>query len=430
MTLAQARPVWALRRIAADPIAFLQSLARLGDAVPFYIGRRPAFLLNHPALIEEVLISRQDRFAKGPAFSRAGRLLGTGLLTAEGALHRHRRRLASPAFHRAQMERHGGTIVARAAEELDSWRADTPIDVADRMAALTFGIVGETLFGADVARHTSSVRQAVQAATASADSLVSLLAPLRRVARERTQLDVVIDDIVNSRLAGGQADGGQDLLALLLDAETAHGVPSQQLRDDVLTILLAGHDTIATALTMSWTLLARHPRVDEQLASELRSVLGGRPPSSNDLARLPYTRSVLAESLRLYPPAWILARLALQPHMAGSTLIPENSLVIVSQYLVHRDSRFFDEALAFKPERWLVDESAAARPKLAYFPFGAGSRSCIGEPFAWMEGTLLLAACAQRWRLTSKEAPAEPAPQITLRPRGPVMMIPQPRTPT
>lgn len=418
------RSVWALRRIAADPIEFLTTLAQQGDVVPFAIGRRSAFLLNHPAHIEEVLVTHQDKFAKGPAFLRAGRLLGTGLLTAEGALHRGRRRIASPAFHRMQMDRHVDTIVARASAERDSWTHGETIDVAERMAALTFGIVGETLFGADLAHHTSRVRRAVAAATASGDSLVSLLAPVRRVDRERKQLDTVVDELIARRLATPNAGAG-DLLSMLIEAD-ADAPSSPQLRDDVLTILLAGHDTIASAMTWTWALLASHPEADEQLARELASVLDGRSATAADLPRLPFTRSVLAESLRIYPPAWVLARLSLQPHRIGTTVMPEDSLVIMSQYLVHRDPRFFEDPLAFRPERWLTD-AGSTRPRLAYFPFGAGPRSCIGEPFAWTEGVLLLATLAQRWTLKMKEAPAEPAPQITLRPRGPVRMIPERR---
>jgi cytochrome P450 len=422
------RSVRALRRAASDPIAFLDALARQGDVVPFAIGRRPAFLLNHPAHIEEVLISQQHRFVKGPAFERAGRLLGTGLLTAEGPLHRARRRLAQPAFHRAQMERLAGTMVARAADERRAWRSGEPFDLAARMAALTFDIAGGALFGADLAAHAADVRRAVNAATASADSLVSLLAPIRRVSRARRELDTIVDAIVDRRRQPArQPSSEKDLLSLLLDAEAeADAEPSRQLRDDVMTLLLAGHDTIASALIWTWTLLARHPRADDQLARELRTVLGDRLPAAADLGRLPFTRGVLAESLRLYPPAWVLARLAVQPYRAGATVIPAGSLVIMSQYLVHRDPRFFDDPLTFAPERWSAD-AQPPRPKLAYFPFGAGPRSCIGEPFAWMEGVLLLATIGQRWRLQSAGASAEPAAQVTLRPRGAVLMVPEAR---
>jgi cytochrome P450 len=422
------RSVWALRRAAADPIAFLQNLAQHGDVVPFSIGRRRAFLLNHPSFVEDVLLTQQDKFAKGPAFARAGRLLGSGLLTAEGALHRGRRRLAQPAFHRARMDRHAAAIVAHGVRERDSWRAGAPIDVAARIATVTFGIVGETIFGADLAAHAPAVREAVAAATASGDSLISLIAPVRRVDRARARLEDVIDRMIMVRLKADPTEtdtDADDLLSLLLEAETGNA-PSQQLRDDVLTILLAGHDTIASALTWTWTLLSNHPAVDEALAREVAAIAEGRPLVASDVPRLVFTRAVLAESLRLRPPAWVLARLALAPYTAGTTLIPEGSLVIMSQYLIHRDPRWFDDPLAFRPERWLAPPPAS-RPKLAYFPFGAGPRSCIGEPFAWLEGTLLLATTAQRWRLKMQEAPEDPAPQVTLRPRGPVMMIPERR---
>ena len=186
--------------------------------------------------------------------------------------------------------------------------------------------------------------------------------------------------------------------------------------------------TLASALIWTWTLLARHPDADQRLARELASVLGNRLPTAADIGQLVFTRSLLAESLRLYPPAWVLARLAIEPYRAGVTVIPAGSLVVMSQYLMHRDGRFFENPLRFAPERW-SGEAQPARPKLAYFPFGGGPRACIGEPFAWMEGVLLLATIGQRWRLRPSGAPAHPSAQITLRPRGAVMMVPDARGP-
>lgn len=338
------RSVWALRRIAQDPIAFLHTLADQGDIVPFSIGRRQAFLLNHPAHIEEVLVSHHEKFVKGPAFERARRLLGNGLLTAEGPGHRRRRHLMQPALHRAQMERYGETMVACATRLRDTWQQGQPIDVAREMGSLTLAITGRTLFGVDAEPYASEVRRAVAMATASADPLVSLLAPLRRVDRARKSLEAVIDRMIEQcRRSGPGGNEGDDLLSLLLQAEDGD-TPSRQLRDDALTILLAGHDTIANALTWAWTLLAEHPGVADRLARELTSVIGARPPATDDLARLTYTRNVLAESFRLFPPAWVIARLAVQPHRIGTTLIPAGSLVIVSQYLTHRDSAVLSRA--------------------------------------------------------------------------------------
>ncbi|MCC7418098.1 MAG: cytochrome P450 [Acidobacteria bacterium] len=416
------------RRPIADPIRFLETLARQGDIAPFRIGRRQAFLVSHPADIEDVLVTHAGAFARGPALERAEHLLGTGLLTAEGTLHRSRRRLMAPAFHRARIERLVGSIVRCAVAERDRWRAGTPLDVADRMGALALRIAGLSLFGEDPAPWAAEVRGAFAAATASADPLISLLAPLRRVHPERRRLDAVVDGLIARRQAvrGGPGERPDDLLALLLEADVGES-PSRQLRDDVLTMLLAAHDTIANALTWTWSQLAGHPHADRRLADELAAVLGDRLPAASDLPHLPFTRGVLAEALRICPPAWVLVRAARRPHRLGSIRIPAGSLVVMSPHVVHRDPRFFDEPLAFEPGRWMPNARVPARPKLAYFPFGAGPRACIGESFAWMEGVLVLATCAQRWRMTAMQPPAASAVRITQRPCGPVMMMPAPR---
>jgi cytochrome P450 len=422
------RPVWALRHVRQDPIGFLESLAARGDVVPFSLGRQAAFLLNSPALIERVLVSHHEAFAKGRAFERAKRLLGNGLLTADGPLHHRRRRLMTPAFHRARMDHHGEMMVMRAARLRHEWRPGCVIDVAHDMQRLTLAIAGRALFGVEIDdARAADVRAALTEAIRSLDPLMSLLAPIRRMHPARVRLLSVVEDVIDDRLRSSEER--DDLLSLLLEAvDVDSQVSRDQLRDDVLTMLLAGHDTIASALTWTWDLLSRHPQVEARLHAELDEVCGGRLPSTEDLGRLTYTRGVFAESLRIFPPAWVMARRALVDFQAGDTMIPAGALVVMSQFLMHRDARFFPEPLAFDPGRWQSD-SSASRPKLAYFPFGAGPRSCIGEGFAWMESTLLLATLAQRWRLR----PTTPDPvgiqaRVTLCPKGRVLMHPQPRS--
>ena len=418
--------VWDLRRLRRAPLAYLQKLAAGGDVVAFSIGGQRAFLLNHPQLIEDVLLVHNHKFVKSPALQRARRLLGTGLLTAENPLHGVRRRLIQPVFHRHRMDRYGDVMVAHAARIRDRWRDGRAVDIGEEMSGLTLGIVGATLFGADLAACAPELRRIVANASASFDPLVTLVAPRHHVRLERERLEAIVRGLVDRHVDG---DGSRDnLLGLLLQARGTDEESSlAQLYDDAMTLLLAGYDTIANALTWTWTLLAAHPVVDEALQREVASLTENRLPTTADLPHLPYTRSVLAESLRLIPPAWIIARRALEAHRIGSTEVPPGSLVVMSPYLVHRDPRFFSEPLAFDPGRW-VDNQRSNRPKLAYLPFGAGPRSCIGEGFAWMEGVLVLATLAQRWRLRLRNGPGEIEPRITLRPRAGVLMVPETRT--
>jgi cytochrome P450 len=267
------------------------------------------------------------------------------------------------------------------------------------------------------------------------DPLVSLLAPARRVAPERKRLVRIIDDLIAQHLrAGKEEDGGENLLSLLLDAQPGTpGAPSgitDQTRDDALTILLAGHDTIATALVWTWVALARRPDLQARLETEVDAVLEGRLATANDFSALTFTRRVMTESLRLAPPAWVIAREALVDCELDGIRAPAGSLVLISQYLLHRDARFFPDPTVFDPDRWL-DDRQSARPKMAYIPFGGGPRSCIGEGFAWMEGVLLLATFAQRWRfaLADADQPLLPQPRITLRPPPSVRMVLHDRAP-
>ena len=417
--------VWPLRHVRDEPLRFLQTLAARGDVVPFTIGRRKAFLLCHPTDIEQVLVSDYDRFAKGPAFARAKRLLGDGLLTAEGDVHRRLRQIVQPAFHRAPMHRYGELMVLRAAELRDQWRTSPTVDLTREMQRLTLAIVVKALFGEEFDdRQADEVRSAI-AAIASQDPLVSLLAPFRRTGPERKGLQSIVRALVERRVRSGQ--NGDDLLGLLLATDRTGPTSAKQLQDDVLTMLVAGHDTIANALTWTWLLLAGHPQVEDTLHRELSDVLGGRLPTSSDLEYLTYTRAVLAECLRLFPAAWIVTRVALQDCELDTATIPAGSLVAMSQYLVHRDARFFDEPLRFDPTRWMPPRRGS-RPKLAYFPFGAGPRSCIGEGFAWMEGMLSLAVLAQHWRVrpTASEGVVTET-GVTLRPKPPVLARLEPR---
>jgi len=413
---------WSLRRASRNPLGFLDALACSPDEiVAFSLAGGPAFLVKPPALVEAVLVTHQDKFTKSNGLRRAARLLGNGLLTSEGERHRRQRSTIQPAFHRQCLERYGEIMVAYAARTSDGWRNGDTVDIGALTGALTLSIVGQTLFGDDLATVSNDVRRAARSASDSLDPFISLLAPARRVRPERARLVALVDTLIDRRLSNNR--GPQDLLSLLLAGGDRSPEVLDQARDDALTILLAGHETISNALVWTWTLLAEHPMIEQQLEREVDVVLGGRPATAGDLPALGTARRILTEAMRLRPPAWVIARTAALDLEIGGTHIPRGATVLISQYLLHRDPRFYKDPSTFDPDRWL-DAHSRDRPKMAYIPFGAGPRACIGEAFAWMEGVLVLATFSQRWRLRpAADAPElEPQPKITLRPPQGVRM--------
>jgi cytochrome P450 len=419
-----------------DPLNFLTRMAReYGDVARFRAGPQRIFLLSHPEHVRDVLVTHHERFHKGRALKRAKRLLGEGLLTSEGEFHRRQRRLAQPAFHRQRVNSYGSVMVDYAERAAARWREGETLDVSSEMMRLTLAIVGKTLFDADVESHADEVGEALTEVMELFDYLMLPfselleklpLPPQRRFLRARARLDSVVYRIVEERRRVGGDRG--DLLSMLLLAVDEEGdrtgMTNEQLRDEAMTLFLAGHETTANALTWAWRLLSQNPEAEARLHEELDSVLeGGRAPKTEDFASLRYTEMVVSETMRLYPPAWAIGRLAIEDHEAGGYLIPRGSLVLVCQYVMHRDPRFFPDPERFLPERW-TPEAKAARPQFSYFPFGGGPRRCIGEGFAWMEAVLVLATLARRWRLRPAHAAAvEARPRITLRPKGPVPMI-------
>jgi cytochrome P450 len=408
--------VWSTRTVRQNPLVFLEQLATQGDIVPFALAGHPAFLLNHPNHVEDVLAVNHAKFAKPHRFRRASALLGNGLLTAEGALHRERRQALQPSFSLQRMAGYGAIVVECAENARARWHDGQVVDIAAEMRDITLAIIGRVLFGLDLSRRAADIHRALAVASASLDPLLSVLAPPRQMRPARNRLRGIVNDLIDERHAAGDAG---DLVSALCRADANNRV-TDQLRDDVCTLFVAGHETIANALTWTWCLLAQHPEAERRLHDELQTTLGRQLAAYDDLPRLAYTSSVLSESLRLYPASWIITRRAIHDHEVGGTHIPTGALVLLSQYLVHRDGRFFPSPLSFRPERWAPPEQSS-RPKLAYFPFGAGPRSCIGQGFAMMEGVLLLASLARYWR-------CRPAGTVdfdfraTLRPRGPVRM--------
>jgi len=358
----------------------------------------------------------------------AKRFLGEGLLTSEGEHHRRQRRLAQPAFHRQRIVGYGAIMTDYAARARERWQNGATVDIAEEMNRLTLAIVGKTLFDADVEAESREIGEALTTILSLFNQVMlpytGLLQkfPLpanRRFQRAAERLDATIYRMIQEHRAGGVDRG--DLLSMLLAAQDEEGggggMTDKQVRDEAMTIFLAGHETTANALAWTWYLLSQNPAVETKLHAELDRVLAGRLPNFHDLPQLRYTEMVLAESMRLFPPAWVIGRRALTDQPLGPYTIPANAIVICSQYVTHHNRRYFPEPFRFDPERW-TPEAKARLPKFAYFPFGGGARICIGESFAWMEGILLLATLAQRWRMRLVPGhPVEPQPRITLRPK-------------
>jgi cytochrome P450 len=431
-------PGAAILAFQRDPTGFLTRLAGNGDVAPFRLGPQLAVLLSDPEDIREVLVARSKGFVKGRALERAKRLLGEGLLTSEGEFHLRQRRLAAPAFHRQRVAAYGEHMARFADEQQAAWRPGQELDFSQEMMRLTLRIAGHTLFAVDTSASADEVYGAMHellnlftvVPLPLMDAVEELPLPgtIRfRAARDR--LDRIIYGMIAERRASGEDRG--DLLSMLLAARDAEGdgsgMTDRQVRDEALTIFLASHETTANALSWTFYLLSQHPEVAERLHAELDAALGGRPPALDDLPRLRYAEQVLAESMRLFPPAWLLGRRAIEPFTIQGRAFPAGTVALMSQWVVHHDPRHYPDPYRFDPDRF-APEARAARPKFAYFPFGGGPRICIGEQFAWMEGTLVIAAIARRWR--PELLPGHPVslqPSVTLRPRHGLRMRLVPR---
>jgi cytochrome P450 len=418
-----------------DPPGYLMSLAReYGDVVALALGRQNAFFVNDPEIIRDIFITHQGKFKKSRMLERARVLLGNGLLTAEGESHKRQRRLVQPAFHRDRLIGYSSAMVECAAACRDRLQAGRELDVSKEMMRLTLAIVGRTLFSSSVEAEADEIGAAL-AQVFDLFELILLpfsewleklpLPSVRRFHRARARLDQTIYRLIAERRANPRDTG--DLLSMLLlaqDEDGAGGLTDQQVRDEALTLFIAGHETTAVALTWTWYLLSQNPEAERKMREEIDSGVGGRLPSFEDLPKLRYTEHVFAESLRLYPPAWAIGRKVVSDFPAGPYMFPAGSIVLTSPYVTQRDSRWFPEPEAFRPDRW--EKEDPSRPKFAYFPFGGGTRVCIGERFAWMEGVLVLATIAQKWRFELVPGhPVEKQARITLRSRYGMRMIPR-----
>jgi cytochrome P450 len=418
-----------LRRFRDDPLAWVcRMAAEPGDIVLYRIWGQDIFLVKHPDHVRDVLVTHQHHYAKGAGLRWAKRFLGEGLLTSEEEFHTRQRRLAQPAFHRQRIGAYATVMAEHAHRTREHLREGIAFDMHREMMALTLAVAAKTMCDADVESEANVIGEALTDVISLFPRFVLPFASLlhrlplpatRRFERARARLDTVVYRMIEDRRRSGEDRG--DLLSMLLMARDVEGdggrMSDVQLRDEVMTLFLAGHETTANALSWTWYLLAENPEAEARLHEEVDEALGGRRPGFDDVPRLRYAEMVLAESMRLYPPAWGIGRRCVREHVLGGVTIPAGALVLMSPFLVQRDPRFFPDPLRFDPQRF-TPEARAARPKFAYFPFGGGARQCIGEPFAWMEGVIVLATLSQRWRFRLVPGTrVEPEALITLRPR-------------
>jgi len=412
--------------LGPDPLnVFTRWTREFGDMFYYRAGWIHVYFLNHPDLIESVLISQAQNFAKDKVIQNSRWFLGLGLLTSEGNEWRRQRRLCQPAFHRQRLASYGQTMGSYAEETVATWSDGDVRDIHQEMMQLTMRIVAKVLFSVEVSEDAQKVAASLNLLMRHTSGLRMIMPPplrhlplpeLVRVKRAVRELDEIVNRIIHQRRAGG--DNG-DLLSMLIAARDEDGsaMTDRQLRDEIMTFLLAGHETTAVSLSWTWYLLSQHPEAAQKLRQELSDVLGGRTPQLEDLTRLPYTDKVVKESMRLYPPAWSLARSVAKETDIGGYRLPVGANVVMSPWIMHRDPRFFDHPEQFDPDRW-ADPSTQQLPRFAYFPFGGGPRLCIGASFAMMEANLLLATIAQRCDLRLVPGhPVTPQPGITLRPR-------------
>jgi cytochrome P450 len=418
-----------LPEFSRDVLGFLERASRdYGDIVRLNLAGWPTYFIFHPDLCENVLVTNHRNFIKHRFFWRhVGAIFGQGLLLSEGDFWLRQRRLAAPAFHHERLAGYANVMVDYTERMLESWKPGDVRDAHAEMMGVTMQIAAKTLFDADVTQDIRTISDAF------ADVIEEIMARYRRpfpipdrlplpgnlrYTRAVRKIDALVLRVIRERRDAGEDRG--DLLSMLLAARDDDGEPmtEKQLRDEVITLFLAGHETTAIALSWTWWLLSRHPEIEAKLHAEVDGVLSGRAPTFADLARLAYTERVVSESMRLYPPAWGIGRETVRPCEIAGYRIPAGAMVFMAPWVTHRDARWYDRPNQFLPERW-ENDFARTLPRFAYMPFGGGPRLCIGNRFAMMEAVLVLATVARRYRLEwQRDRPVVPYPSITLRPGG------------
>jgi cytochrome P450 len=392
--------------------------------------------VNDPEWINEILINQAGSFVKERTLRRMKILLGEGLITSDDPIHMRQRRIAAPAFHRQRIAGYAGQMVANAVTLRDSWSDGEELDISAAMMRLSLQIIARTLFDQEVTPEVLSVADEVNTIMGLYNFLVAFpklesvlhwpIPGVMQFRRSRARLDAIVQRMIADRraLTRDELERRNDLMSMLIAAqdEDASRMTDEQVRDEAMTIFLAGYETVANSLAWTWYLLSQNPGARERMVREVDDVLGGRAATLEDLPSLRYTEMVFAESMRLYPPAWAMGRAATRAVQLGEYRLPPGTHIFFSQYVIHRSPEYWEEPLGFRPERH-TPEAKAARPRFVYFPFGGGRRQCIGESFAWMEGVLALATIAQQWRMEFvPRFPVVPQAKITLRPKFPLMV--------
>jgi cytochrome P450 len=389
------------------------------------------YFVADPACVEQILVKKADSFRKDRTSRLLSRVLGNGLLVNEGESWLRQRRLLQPAFHRRQLDSYAAVMVDAIDRASATWRPEHVRNVHEDMMGVTMDIVAETLFGADVSADAADLGRTISDLMEQFEKMLGLAARFqppawvptstnRRLRASSRKVDEMILGIIDARRRATSTDERNDLVSLLMRArdENGNAMTDTQVRDEAVTLFLAGHETTALVLTYSLYLLATHPDCQARLAAELDHVLSGRRPGLDDLESLTYTDAVVAEAMRLYPPAWVIARQALADVEIGGYHFRKGAEFVMSPWVLHRDERSFDDPEAFKPERW-ENDLARRLPRFAYVPFGAGPRVCIGNRFAMMEAKLVLAVAIQRFRFeVATETELTLLPSVTLRPRN------------
>ena len=403
-----------------------------GDVARFELAGRETFMLTNPDDIEQVLVAGERQFAK-PVFGddAVEDLLGTGLLLSEGTFWRQQRKRAQPAFDPRRVAGLADRMVAHTEQHVADWGDGDVVDVREELAQLTVKIIVDAMFDAELDDATTErVQTALEPLGARFEPdarrfLVPNWVPTRenRAFHDAVgTLEAVLDDVVAERRAAGVEADDQDLLAIMLRATEASEIDDRVLRDELMTMLLAGHDTTALALTYTLYLLDEHPDARDRLTTELDDVLGGRSPTASDVRELEFTSRVLDEAMRLYPPVYVMFRQPKTDVKLGGYRVPEGSLVMLPQWVVHRDPRYYDDPEVFDPDRW-TPERRRQRPTYAFFPFGGGPRICIGKQFSLLEARLILGVLLQRFDLhRTSDEPLALRPTLTMHPRDPVEM--------
>ena len=418
-------------RFRRDPLGFLARAANSGDVVQWKMYGKHMFLINDPDLIRAVLVSDDNKFDK--LMEASNSLLGKGLTASRADLHRGQRRLIQPGFRQEQIAKFADSMAERAERVHNEWREGESCDMKVQMERIALDILGTTLLGHALGSQAAEISKAMTMAIGAPPNMIMVgahakwietlpLPGIRRARKGRAILHGVTDQIIQQRRAA--KDKPNDLLTALINATgNGEGMSEQQLHDEVMNVLIGGYETVSNALSWMLYRLSQSPEVQKRLHEELDQVLGNRLPGFSDFPALRFTQQVVRETLRLHPPLWIIWREVLQDYPLNGCVAPAGSIVLISQYLIHRDERFFPEPLQFNPERW-TDEFRERLPKFAYFPFGGGSRQCIGDRFGFMEAVFVLATIARRWSVELEPGyPVVEHPVLTLRPKHGLRMI-------